>query len=241
MMLGVVVSLLGAVVAAVFATQLGRQYLARRRHHALAWTLSLGLYALGMVVLAIGLGLGWTPVTFAVYWGAGALLNVALLGVGQLHLLDRERAALWWTLGGLATVWTVAALVESPPDPAAVAVPVGDIPAGEEVFGGGLAWQVLTPITMTATLVVVLGSGWSSLRTRRFGLLLIPAGVLVSGSSSAFLRADAVTLVPVVLALGVLLIYLGFRAATKAPRASSRAARQAAASDQPRPGAPVRA
>lgn len=226
MMLGVVAALLGALVAGAFAVQLAQQHRRRRRHHALAWTLALALYALGMVVLAVGLGLGWSPLAFAVYWGAGALLNVALLGVGQLQLLDPDRAALWWTLGGLAAAWTVVALLDNPPDPAAVQVAVGDIPGGEAAFGGGLAWQILTPITTTATLVVVAGSAWSSVRTRRFGLLLIPLGVLVSGSSSAFLRLGATDLVPVVLAVGVAVMYLGFRAAAKAPRPSSRAARR---------------
>ena len=226
----VLTAIAGALIAGVFAAQLSRQYVARRRHHALAWTLALGMYALGMVALAVGLGLGWNPVTFGLYWLAGALLAVAFLAVGQLHLLDARRAALWWTLGGLSVVWTGASLLMTPFDSAALAdaTAAGDIPMGTEVFGAdGLAYTILRPITRVGTVIVVAGCLWSGLRTRRFGVLLIACGVLVSATSSAFVRAGQDALVPVVLAAGVAIMYAGFRAAGRPPRPSSAAARTA--------------
>ena len=224
----VVTALVGALVAGAFATQLMQQYALRRRHHALAWTVALGLYAVGMLALATGLAVGWNPLSFGVYWLAGALLAVAFLAVGQLHLLDPRRAALWWTLGGLAVVWSGAALVLTPADASALAAAsaTGGIPLGADVFGtGGLAFRILTPITMTGTLIVLAGCVWSGLRTRRYGVLLIALGVFVSATSSAFVRAGYDALVPVALALGVAIMYAGFRAAGKKPRPGSRAAR----------------
>lgn len=220
MNLGVVFSLLGAGVAGVFAFQLARQYAARRRHHALAWTLALGCYAVGMIALAVGFGLGWDPVTYAVYWLAGALLTVCLLAVGQLHLLDPARAVLWWTLGGLAVVWAVGTMFASPYDAAVLAEAsrAGSIPQGREVFEGGLAYGILRPFTYGGALVVLVGSLWSGIRSRRYGILLIAVGVFVSATSTAFLRAGLDELVAVVLAIGVGIMYLGFRAAAKAPR-----------------------
>lgn len=224
---GLVFAILGALVAGAFAAQLGRRYAARRRHHALAWTIALGLYALGMIVLAVGLGLGWVPLTFGLYWLAGALLSVAFLAVGQLHLLDPGHAALWWTLGGLATVWAVASVALTPFDPAGLAAAdaAGGIPLGREVFGDGLAYRILRPITYAGTVVVLGGSVWSALQTRRFGVLLIALGVFVSATSSGFVRAGYDELVAVVLAAGVAIMYAGARAAGKPPRQQSRAAR----------------
>lgn len=227
MVLAVSFAVLGALVAAVFASQLARQWETRRRHYALAWSLALWLYAVGMVALAAGFGLGWSPATFSVYWATGALLNVPLLAVGQLHLLDRQRAALWWTIGGLAAVWSIAAVALSPVDTAVLASAdaAGGIPAGREAFAGGLAYEVLRPMTILGSLVVLVGSVYSALRTRRYGILLIALGVAVSATSSRFLVAGLDHMVAVVLALGVIIMYGGFRAAAKTSRRSWETAR----------------
>ena len=84
-----------ALVALVFAGQLARQVAQRRRPHALAWTLALALYTAGSAAVAVGVGTGWTAPVFAIYWLAGPLVNVPLLAIGQLLLLDRDRAWLY--------------------------------------------------------------------------------------------------------------------------------------------------
>lgn len=231
MVLAVGFAVAGALVAGAFSVELARQWRARRRHHALAWSLSLGLYAAGMVALAAGFGLGWSPASFAVYWISGALLNVPLLAVGQLHLLDSKRAALWWTIAGLATVWSVASVALTPVEVGVLAAAdaAGGIPAGREAFAGGLAYQVLRPMTILGSLVVVVGSLYSGLRSRRYGILLIALGVAVSGTSSRFLAADLDHLVAVVLAAGVTIMYTGFRAARQTSGVRREASRATAA------------
>lgn len=226
------ISVLGAAVAAGFAAHMSRQYARRRRHHALAWTVALGLYAVGMVALALGFVAGWHPLNYGLYWLSGALLSVAFLAVGQLHLLAPGNAALWWTLGGLAVVWTGSALLLTPFDTTALAAAseAGAIPAGREVFAGGLAYTILRPITLAGTLVVLGGCLWSAVRTRRPGLLLIALGVGISATSSVFLRAGLDEFVAVALTAGVAIMYAGFRAASRPPRAGSRAARSGARS-----------
>lgn len=226
MQLAVGFAVVGALVAGVFALELARQWRASRRHHALAWSFALFLYAVGMVALAAGFALGWSPASFAVYWVAGALLNVPLLAVGQLHLLDGRRAALWWTIAGLAAVWSVGAVLLTPVHTGVLAAAdaTGGIPPGREAFAGGLAYQVLRPMTMLGSLVVLVGSIYSGVKTRRYGILLIALGVAVSATSSRFLVAGLDAMVAVVLAVGVTIMYGGFRAAAKAPRPARAAA-----------------
>ena len=223
MLLPVVFAVLGALVAGLFATQLVQQWALRGRDHALAWAMALALYTVGLVALALGFAFGWSPASFAVYWVSGALLNVPLLAVGQLHLLDPQRAALWWTLAGLAAVWSLAAIALSPIDPQVLAAAdaAGGIPAGRDAFADGLAYEILRPLTILGSLVVLVGSVYSGLKSRRYGILLIAAGVALSATSSRFLAADRDELVAVVLALGVTIMYGGFRAAARAPRARS--------------------
>ena len=220
MILPATIAVVGALVAGAFATQLAQQFVARRRPHALAWSLSLALYALGMVALAAGFGLGWTPGWFGLYWLAGALLNVPLLAVGQLHLLWPDKTPIWWTLAALAAVWSVVAVAATPVDASALAAAdaAGGIPLGAEAYQDGLAWTVLRPLTFGGAVVVLAGTIWSGARTRRPGVLLISLGVAVAASSSSFVRAGYDDLVAVVLTLGVAIMYAGFRSASKPSR-----------------------
>jgi hypothetical protein len=217
--LALLAAVAAAVIAAVFSAQLFRQYAARRRPHALAWGLSLALFALGSVATALGLARGWSVPVFAVYWVSGALLTVPLLAVGQLLLLDPPRAVLYWTLAGLVTVWALLAIPLSTFDPGVLreASAAATIPLGEEVFDGTLAYDLLGLFNYTAIIVVV-GTIWSAVRSRRFAILLIPLGVVVAGASFAFIRAGVPALFSVTLAVGVALMYAGFLAAAKPPR-----------------------
>lgn len=214
-MAGVVLALVGAAVAATFAARLWRQWLDRRRDHALAWAASLSLYAVGMVALAVGFAAGWGPVAYGTYWLTGALLTVPLLAVGELHLLAPARADVWWAIALAVTSWAVGATVTSSMDPAALAAASGEaIPVGSQVLAGQPAYEALAPLTMGGTVVVLVGTIWSAVRQRRAAVLLIALGVAIAGSSSTFVRAGLDALVPVALTGGVAVMYAGFRATT---------------------------
>lgn len=219
--------LVAMLVAGAFATSLGRQWLARRRDHALAWTLSLYAFAGGSLAIALGVGLGWSRATFGTYWLLGALLTVPLLAVGQLHLMFPNLSALWWTVAGLFGAWAVYTLAGSPADPAVLAGNAGGIPQGADVFGERALTMALLPFANWFALVVVAGSVWSAVRTRRWGVLLIAVGVLVAGGSFAFARSGQGELVSVFLALGVTLMYGGFVAAGRPSRRQAFTARAA--------------
>lgn len=217
--------LAATLVAGAFATSLGRQWLAKRRDHALAWTLSLYAFAGGSLAIAFGFALSWNRATFGTYWLLGALVTVPLLAVGQLHLMFPQLSALWWTCAGLFGAWAVFTLASSPVDPAALAA--GGIPQGAEVFGDGALTMALLPVANWTALVVVAGSIWSGVRTRRWGVLLIALGVMVAGGSFGFARAGQGELVSVFLALGVTLMYGGFVAAGRPSRRAAFTARPA--------------
>lgn len=211
-------------VALVFALRLVRQYAARRRSHALAWAVSLGWFAVGSGAVAVGLIAGWSAPVFLVYWLAGALLTVPFLAAGQLMLLDPGRTVLYWTVVGLVSVWALSALPLSTIDQEALraASAATNVPIGEDVLGDSLAYRLLGWFNYTAIIVVV-GTIWSAVRSRRWLILLIPVGVVVAGSSFAFIRAGQPTLFSLALAAGVAVMYAGFLAAAKPPKRAAAA------------------
>ncbi|MPZ88523.1 MAG: hypothetical protein GEU81_10700 [Nitriliruptorales bacterium] len=147
-------------------------------------------------------------------------MTVPFLAVGQLHLLAPKLAALWWTFAGLFAAWALFALLSSPMD-AAVLTRInagGGIPEGARVFAPGSLAMAMLPFSNYAAAIVVGGSLWSGVRTRRWGILLIALGVVVAGGSFAFVRAGRGELVSVFLGLGVALMYGGFLAAAKPSR-----------------------
>lgn len=207
-------ALVGALIAGAFAMRLRGEFRRRRRHHALAWSMSFDLYAVGMVALAVGLLLGWSAPVYGVYWFTGALMNVPLLAVGELHLLAPARIRWWWALAAGAALWAVIATALSQFDAGALttASAAGGIPLGADVLAGEPAYAALQPLTLTGTVIVVGGTVWSAVRRRRPAVLLIALGVMVAASSSAFVRSDLDALVPVALTAGVAIMYAGFRA-----------------------------
>lgn len=212
-------ALAGAFVAGAFAMRLLRQFHERRRPHALAWGGSLLLYAAGMVALTVGLWLGWSSPAYAVYWFTGALVTVPLLAVGELHLLAPTYSRWWWVVASAVMVVALVAVVASEFDAAALssATADGGIPPGAEVLEDQPAYAALQPLTLTGTVIVVVGTVWSAVRRRRPAVLLIALGVVVAASSSAFVRNDLDALVPVALAGGVAIMYAGFHATTARP------------------------
>lgn len=227
MVLAVLVSLAATLVAGAFAWSLLRQWRAKRRHHALAWAISLALFAGGTLAIALGVGLGWSYATFGTYWLLGALLTVPFLAVGQLHLMAPKLAAFWWTFAGLFTAWAVLGMLLSPPETAVFAAvdAVGGIPVGREAWGeGALAISLLRPSNYVAAIVIV-GSIWSGFRTKRWGVLLIALGVIVAalsfGAARGFEGETQAVATSLTLAVGVGIMYGGFLAAGRPSRRSS--------------------
>ena len=219
MVLVVALPALAAVVAFVFATQLARQYLRRRRSHALAWAMALALFGVASAMVTIGVATGWSTAIFGTYWIAGALLNVPLLAVGQMMLLDPRRSVLYWTLAGLAAVWAVTFTLMADFNTAVLAQESArhSIPLGSDVLEETIAYGLAGPFSYTFAIVVV-GSVWSAVRSRRWSVLLIALGVFIAALGSFAVATGRDLLFSVFLTSGVAIMYLGFLAASRAPR-----------------------
>lgn len=213
------VPLAAALVAFVFAGQLARQFAQRHRPHALAWALAFALYAAGSAAVAVGVSAGWTAPVFAIYWLAGPLVNVPLLATGQLLLLDRDRAWLYWSGAALVALTAVAAVATADLDRAALAVAsrAHRIPVGRDVLAGSLAYTLARPFSFTF-LIVVGGAVWSAIRTRRWSVLLIALGVMIVAGDSVAIRIGNGELFSLLLAAGITVMYVGFLATTGSRR-----------------------
>jgi hypothetical protein len=235
-------------IATAFCLSTLERYLARRRPHELAWTISLALFAGASGALWLGAAAGWTSATFRVFFLLGAILNVPWLALGTVYLLagpvagDRGRRALsWFSAFATGVVLTTPLRAPLPPD---------DLPRGSEVFD--LLPRLFAGVCSGgAALVLVAGAVWSAGRVAKgrarghagaasarqarglaVGNALIAAGTLVlSASGTLNARLGAMTAFAVTLAVGITVLFAGFLVASVAgsrPR-SSRLDAQAAA------------
>jgi hypothetical protein len=225
-------------VATAFCLSTLERYLARRRPHELAWTISLALFAGASGALWLGAADGWTPAAFRVFFLLGAILNVPWLALGTVYLLagravgDRCRRALsWFSAFATGVVLTT---------PLTGALPADDLPRGSDVFG--LLPRLFAGVCSAgAALVLIAGAIWSAWRVangrargaaggpaavpaRRLALgnVLIAVGTLVlSASGTLNARLGAMTAFAVTLVVGITVLFAGFLVASRPnPRAS---------------------
>ena len=217
-----------ALVSTVFAIQLLTQYAHRKRMPQLAWGVAMTMYAIASLAVAAGVSGGWDPTLFRVYWLFGALLNVPYLALGSVALLGRRPVtALMMLIVVAATLVAVAAVASSSVRLLADAADAGgDIPRGSEAWGSGtLVARLATYLSIPAYLIVVLIAFASSrggklpvYRVR--GNWLIALGATIVAVGSALARYGRGSVFSVLLALGVIVMFIGFRLASRAPRAA---------------------
>ncbi|MEP7048536.1 MAG: hypothetical protein ABI949_17730 [Ilumatobacteraceae bacterium] len=218
-----------------------------RRPHDLAWSVSLGLFALGAAALWWAETVGWSLATFRLFYLAGAVLNVPWLALGTVYLLAGRRigdAARWWLVlfSGLSAGIVLSA-------PTRVGVSGRELPTGKEVFG--VAPRVLAAAgSGVAAIVIIGGALWSVYRLARrreparagvrratssprrlvVGNLLIATGTMVlslSGTVAGRLGKD--TAFASTLLIGIAVLFAGFLVASTMRRQPLRALHQRAA------------
>lgn len=228
-----------AAVSGVFASQLCRQFFAKRRPHQLAWTLALAMFALATLATAGGVATGWTPALFRVYYLFGAMINVPFLAAGTVYLLAPRTWAHAFAavVVGAAAVGAVAVLTARINAPALAAV--RGVPDSASVVEGAapLARALSRYYSYTAFSIVVAGALWSAWRLRRQGSehlrrlatgnILIASGTFVVAAASIAIRLGRGSAVAALFSVGLLagisLMFLGFlRTRSRPPVAPTR-------------------
>jgi len=227
-------------IATAFTLSTADRWIKRRQPHELAWTIAMGLFAMGSACLWWAESTGWNIFVFRMFFLAGAVLNVSWLALGTVYLLgghqlgNRVRQVLIW-LSGFATGIVLVAQTK-------VEVVVDQLPTGKEVFG--VAPRILAAVgSGVPALVIIFGALWSAWRVLRkknpalstgakrsvfsagrlaLGNVLIATGTLVLSASGTLAgrfgedRAFAITLL-----VGVSILFFGFLVASNSTRAKS--------------------
>jgi hypothetical protein len=206
-----------------FALSTLERWLARRRPHEAAWTVSLFLFAAGSLALCAGTAFGWRDLSFRAFYLFGGVLNVPFLALGTVYLLGGptigRRAAM-----GLSLVAAFAAGVIAV-SPIVHPVQADVFPTGKDHFG--VLPRLFAGVgSGIAALVIIGGALWSAARLfmhRREanpGLapgrlaaanVLIAVGTIVISFKSAFESlGDDETAFAAALAVGITIIFAGF-------------------------------
>ena len=191
-----------ALVALRLAGLLLRRWRAARRPELAAWACSLAAYAVAAAAIAWGEAAQWDARAFRVYYAAGALLAVPLLGAGSLLLSGRRWAGV---AGAVAAGLGVGVALAMPVHGAFAA---HGIPPAQD----HLAWwpgRVLAVAFNSAGTLAVVWVAARSLRRRPLGNALIVGGVAAAalGSGLSGLGAGGAA---IGIAVGVALLYAGF-------------------------------
>jgi hypothetical protein len=222
-------------VALAFAFSTLDRWLRRRRPHELAWTVSLGLFALGSLSLWWAESAGWSLGAFRIFYLAGAVLNVPWLALGTVYLLAGpevgHRVRAWLVFLSGLTVGIVGFA------PTRAGVHGSELPTGKVVFG--VAPRVLAAVgSGVAALVIIVGALWSAWRVWRgrvpslgatrtvshpsrlvAGNLLIAVGTLVlSGSGTLAGRLGKDRAFAITLLVGITVLFSGFLVTSASPR-----------------------
>jgi hypothetical protein len=208
------VSVATSILAAGFAVDLLRRWLANRSRRQLAWW-SAGVVAYGFGTLAAAVieRAGWSPGWFRVWYVAGAILGGALLAQGTVYLVHRRETA-----DRLAQSVTVVAVGAAS---ALLLAPIAPLPSGE-LAGESIGWawvRAFTPVlNLFAVCYLVGGAIWSAAQLRRrgegsgrrvIGNLLIALGGLTPAAGGLASRLGGADTLPPTLLAGLVLIWAG--------------------------------
>lgn len=231
-----IVSMITAIVSAVFAFMVFRRWSEKHRPHLMAWGIGLALFFVASITQAI-LAVVWNPTVFALWYWAGALALVPWLGQGTIYLLVRRGSIARNVQMALILVCIMTlpwALFLTPIDGSAW-YPGANLNAiaGDMMAKGGV--RAFVPVmNVWGTVALAGGAVYSArlfrrkqiLRSRMVGNWLIAAGALLPATAGALIRLGISELKYPAEMFGVTLIFVGFLMATQA-------------ADEPKPAQPA--
>lgn len=182
---------LTAIVAAVFALVVLRQYGGHRKTYQLMWATGFAMFAIAAFAGFLAQSGGATDSEYRLFYLFGAILNVAWLALGTMYLLAPRR---WADVALVAVVLLSLAAAY-----AVVAAPV-DLDAarvGRPAYPNGSLARILAAVGSGVGSIVLIGgalwSAWVFLRRRHNGRravanVIIAVGVLIvaAGGTAAF-------------------------------------------------------
>ncbi len=206
-----------------FALSTLERWLARRRPHEAAWTVSLFLFAAGSLALCTGTAFGWRDWNFRAFYLFGGVLNVPFLALGTVFLLGGpslgRRVAIALSLVAAFAAGVVAVSpIQHPVRP-------GLFPTGKDHFG--VLPRVFAGVgSGLAAFVIIGGALWSAVRLLRdrrganmgsanrrlvAANVLIAIGTIVISAKGAFESlGDDETAFAAALAVGITIVFAGF-------------------------------
>lgn len=209
-----------AILNAIFATVVWRQFVNRRRPHQFVWTVALLLGCLAALFYLLFLAFAHNDVLFKLYYICGALLMAAYLGLGSVYL-HAPRAAANWTAGILiaGSVMGIVLLMAANVDQIRLDAAAATVGPGTNAIASG-PWKTLVAILNSFGALAVMGgaaySAWVTAKRRApanflYANVLIALGTFVAALAGGF--ADQGTFAGafwVVLALGFVVLFAGF-------------------------------
>ncbi len=209
-------------ISLAFALSTLERWLARRRPHEAAWTISLFLFAAGSLALCTGTAFGWRDWSFRAFYLFGGVLNVPFLALGTVYLLGGPALGRRVAVGlGLVAAFAAGVIAVAP-----ILHPIqpGVFPTGKDHFG--VLPRVFAGVGSGLAAVVIIGGAlWSAARlvrgqrSARVGSakrlaaanVLIAVGTIVISLKSAFESlGDDETAFAAALAVGITIIFAGF-------------------------------
>jgi hypothetical protein len=188
------------------------------------WTIGVAIYGVATLVEAVTTLAGWHEPLFRAWYIAGALLGGAPLAQGTVYLLMNRRTADRLAVALIVYVSIAAVFVLSTPLDASLVV-------DDRLSGSVMEWgwvRLMSPLVNGYALVFLVGgAAWSAARyrcradqprSRVVGNALIAVGGLLPGVGGSFSRAGYFDVLPVTELVGLILIWVGYRAIVSGDR-----------------------
>lgn len=229
--------LAAAAISVLFSVALLRRFGRRRRLAELAWGVALAQYAVASLAVAAGVGGGWDPTLYRIFWLFGALLNVPWLALGSIALLGNKVASMAaLVLVAVGSVWALVAVGGGDLD--RVALETRQIPKGSDVWCSNAAFTPscdparslarlysLPSFAIVALIAVLSGRRRRGVRPppeRVRANWIIAAGVTLNAIGGfALVSKGRGGPFSIVLAVSVTVMFAGFVLASRQPQAET--------------------
>jgi len=220
---------LSTLVTFAFAVAVFRRFLFRHGPHLLMWSVGLAFFGLGTLA-EVWLAFSFNGMILRLWYLSGAMLTAAWLGQGTIHLLVRRRGVAWTLTGILVAVSLLAAALALSAPLTAAASSYNTTQAISSQYKdiltrGGLTIALTIILNSYGTLALVGGAIYSAiiffrkhvLVNRMIGNVLIAIGGMAPAMAGSFVSMGLPDLLYLSELICVILMYIGFIQATKAP------------------------